>query len=298
MATPTFLGLGAQKCASSWIHKILEDHPEVFVSQPKELDFFTSFYNRGYTWYEQHFNRADEAAAIGEISPSYFCDVQAPARVHRYAPKIKLVLALRDPLQRAFSNHLHEIRKAHYHGSDLTFEAGLATNPMYVEQSRYGAHLANWLRFFPADRILILVQEEIPLDPVAQAERLYRFLGVDPGHRSEFLLARSHETVGARNTTLFKAWRALGDYGRRQGLGRLVEQVKSLPPVRTVMRANRRELKTEIPAMRAQTEARLTQELGPDLCRLAELTGRRDWPWPTWQRLQAETMAGGVAAAE
>ena len=81
---PNFLGLGAQKCASSWIHKILEDHPDVFVSQPKELDFFTNYFNRGYTWYERHFNGAGSAKAIGEVSPSYFCDPLAPERIRRY----------------------------------------------------------------------------------------------------------------------------------------------------------------------------------------------------------------------
>lgn len=196
MVKPTFLGIGAQKCASTWMHKILDDHPEIFVSDPKELDFFSYRYDRGYTWYEHHFSKAGTARAIGEVSPSYFCDPSAPDRVAEYDPAIKIVLTLRDPVERAFSNHLHEIRKGHFTGQDLRFEAGLASNPMYLFQSRYGTHLANWLRVFPKDRLLLLVQEEILADPVAEARRLHSFLGVAPGHRSSLLFRRSHEKIG------------------------------------------------------------------------------------------------------
>jgi hypothetical protein len=286
MVKPTFLGIGAQKCASTWIHAILDDHPDIFVSDPKELDFFSHRYDRGYTWYERHFGTAGSARAIGEVSPSYFCDPSVPDRVARYDPAIKLVLALRDPVQRAFSNHLHEIRKGHFTGDDLRFEAGLATNPMYLIQSRYGTHAATWLSVFPKDRLLILVQEEILADPAAQARRLYAFLGVDPGHRSALLFRRSNESVRARSRALFSAWRAAGDFGRRHGLGTLVEGLKKLPPVAAAMAANRRDLRAEIPGMLPETEQALQRELASELMALADLVGRHDWPWPTWHAAQ------------
>jgi Sulfotransferase domain len=287
MVKPTFLGIGAQKCASTWIYEILNDHPEISVSNTKELDFFSHHYNRGYTWYERHFNKAGIARAIGEVSPSYFCDPSAPDRVEAYVPSIKMVLILRDPVQRAFSNHLHEIRKGHFVGEDLRFEAGLASNPMYLFQSRYGTHLANWLRVFPKDRLLLLVQEDILADPLAEVRRLYAFLGVDPGYRSPLLFRRSHESVGARSLALYKAWRAVGDFGRRRGLGDLVESVKKLPPVAATMTANRRDLRTQIPGMQPETEQALQRELASELMTLADLVGRHDWPWSTWHAAMA-----------
>src|SRR5690606_1579972 len=289
MVKPTFLGIGAQKCASTWIYEVLREHPEVFVSDPKELDFFSHRYDRGHAWYERHFGRAGTARAIGEISPSYFCDPMASERVAAYDPALKLVLVLRDPVRRAFSNHLHEIRKGHFAGEDLSFEAGLANNLMYLFQSRYGTHLANWLRVVPRDRILLLVQEEIQVDPAAQARRLYAFLGVDPGHRPRLLFRRTHESIGARNLALFRAWRRAGDLIRRYGSDGLVEQMKRLPPVAAVMAANRRDLRAEIPPMRPETEQALRRELAPELLMLAELTGRSDWPWPTWHAIRTAT---------
>jgi Sulfotransferase domain len=301
MVKPTFLGIGVQKCASSWIRNVLHDHPEVFVSQPREVDFFSYHYNRGYTWYERHFDGVGSAKAIGEVSPSYFCDPLAPAWVREYKRDVKLILTLRDPIARAFSNHLHEIRMGHFHGANLRFETGLESNPMYLFQSRYGTHVANWLRLFPKDRVLLLVQEEIQADPVVQVRRLYSFLGVDPDHQSRFVARRSHESVGARNPELFRAWRAIGDFGRRQGLSTLVDGSKRLWPIAAIMAANRRDLRVEIPKIQPDTEQALQCELAPELLRLAELVGRYEWPWPTWRaaRAMAEERSddGGQRAA-
>jgi hypothetical protein len=288
MVRPSFLGIGAQKCASTWVHNILDDHPEIFMSDPKELDFFSHHYNRGFRWYERHFSKAGSARAVGEVSPSYFCDPSAPDRVAAYHPAIKIVLALRDPVQRAFSNHLHEIRKGYFIGEDLRFEAGLANNPMYLFQSRYGTHVANWLRVFPKDRLLILLQEEILADPASEARRLYAFVGVDPGYQSRLLFRRSHESVGARSIALFRAVRAAGDFGRRHGLGNLVEGMKELAPVAAILTANRRDLRTEIPAMRPETEQALQRELAAEVMALADLVGRHDWPWPSWSVAQVQ----------
>ena len=90
---------------------------------------------------------------------------------------------------------------------------------MYLLQSRYGAHLDNWLNVFPQDQLLVVLQEDVQTDPRGQARRIYAFLGVDPDHQSAHLFDRVHESVGARHPALFKAWRSIGDLGRRWGLG-------------------------------------------------------------------------------
>jgi len=171
-----FLGIGAQKCASTWIHRVLEDHPQVKVSTPKELDFFSYYYNHGFQWYERHFEESEPCLVRGEISTSYFYDWFAPERAAEYNPDFRLIVSLRDPVDRAYSNHLHEIRIGHYIGPDLGFEAGLAQNPMYIEQSRYWKQFQHWLQFFPKERFLVLIQEEIMADPTYAVHQLYEFL--------------------------------------------------------------------------------------------------------------------------
>jgi len=68
MRMPTFIGIGAQKCASTWLYEILRDHPQVVLSEPKELDFFSYRYHYGQQWYGRHFSARSEASAMGEIS--------------------------------------------------------------------------------------------------------------------------------------------------------------------------------------------------------------------------------------
>ena len=80
MPKPTFIGIGAQKCASTWIYDILKDHPDVALSELKEVDFFSYKYDHGLQWYENNFSEAGTQSVIGEISPSYFHEPAVPAR--------------------------------------------------------------------------------------------------------------------------------------------------------------------------------------------------------------------------
>ncbi|MEO0913269.1 MAG: sulfotransferase, partial [Pseudomonadota bacterium] len=108
---PTLIGIGAQKCASSWAHTALGAHPDITGSDPKEIDYFSYYFDRGHAWYEAHF--PEGTAHRFEISPSYFHDPRAPERLAAYAPEAKILVLLRDPVERAFSNHLHEVAKGH-----------------------------------------------------------------------------------------------------------------------------------------------------------------------------------------
>ncbi len=72
---PNFIGIGAQKCASSWLYDILADHPEAAVSATKELDFFSYHYERSHAWYERQFSEKPVVKTVGESSP--FCAVEA-----------------------------------------------------------------------------------------------------------------------------------------------------------------------------------------------------------------------------
>ena len=80
MAKPNFVGIGAQKCASTWIYQILSDHPDVSLSTKKEIDFFSYRYHHGSLWYEKHFPDKPGATATGEVSPSYFHEPAVPSR--------------------------------------------------------------------------------------------------------------------------------------------------------------------------------------------------------------------------
>lgn len=285
MPKPSAIGIGAQKCASSWIHAVLAAHPQASVAREKELDFFSYYYDRGYRWYESLFDAASPATLHFENSPSYFHDPRTPERVRAYDPDMKILLLLRDPVERAYSNHLHEVIKGHI--PNLPFEEGLANNPSYLDQSRYGTHLARWLDVFPAAQVKVILAESIKADPAAEARRVYEFLGIDPEFTTGLLSERRNESDRARLPWLRSLLRSQGDRMRRMGLEEQLMRVKKLPPVRKLLEANRVDVRQEVPAMHPDTRKRITEELGGEMQRLAGLIGREPVEWPSWARVKA-----------
>lgn len=281
MPRPTAIGIGAQKCASSWIHAVLSAHPQASVSRDKELDFFSYYYDRGYLWYESLFDASAGADLYFENSPSYFHDPRTPDRIHAYDPGMKIVLLLRDPVARAYSNHLHEIIKGHI-PSGLSFEDGLANNPSYLDQSRYGTHLGRWLQVFPRDQMLILLAENISHDPGTAARQVYEFLQIAPDFTTGLLSERRNESDRARLPWLRNILRAQGDRMRRMGLEEQLIRLKKQPPFRQMLAANRVDIRSEVAAMAPDTRQKLVAELAPEMETLARLMGREPVEWSSW----------------
>lgn len=281
-----FIGIGAQKCASTWVHRVLSDHPEVAALPGKEIDFFSYYYNFGYEWYERHLGDIGLAKMVGEVSPSYFADSDTPSRVFLYNPNMRIVLSLRDPVERAYSNHLNEIKLGHVTGQNLEFENGLVNNPMYLMQSSYAQQLARWLAVFPRNQILVIFQEEIRDNPAIQAQNLYRFLGVNENHQSWFLEKRVNESLVIKNNKVDYFLKQLGKFGRSVGIESMVEAVKRNDLIRRLRRKhNQIDLRQVIPPMCDDTKIRLQNMLADDMYELARLLGREDLPWPSWQTL-------------
>lgn len=286
MPKPTAIGIGAQKCASSWIHAVLAAHPQGAVAREKELDFFSYYYDRGYRWYESLFDPKSTATVYFENSPSYFHDPRAPERVHAYDPAMKVLLLLRDPVERAYSNHLHEVIKGHI-PNGVSFEEGLANNPSYLDQSRYGTHLGRWMQVFPRDQMLVLFAEDIKGDPGQQARRVYEFLGMAPDFTTGLLSERRNESDRARMPWLRNILRAQGDRMRRMGLEEQLMNMKKLPPFRQMLAANRVDVRAEVPKMLPETRQKLTQDLQGEMESLFTLLGRTPAAWPGFGGLRA-----------
>ena len=106
---PGFVILGAQKAGTTSLHEYLCEHPLASSSTVKEVHYFDLAYERGPAWYRAHFQiprRADEIA--GEASPYYLFHPLVPARVARDLPEARLIVLLRNPIERAYSHHNHE----------------------------------------------------------------------------------------------------------------------------------------------------------------------------------------------
>lgn len=292
---PTFVGVGVQKCATSWLHETLNSHPGIFTSDTKEVEFFTAFYDRGYEWYERHFADGADAPARGETSPSYFYHPDAPARVRAYDPEMRVIVIFRDPVARAFSNHLHELRAGHLASTD-DFDEGLENNPCYLEQSRYAKHFRRWVEAFPPEQILALLFEDIVADPDGSVRRVYAFLGVDADHRVENSGRKSNESVAFRMKGLQATLQRGGHMLRRAGLGEALEKAKGVWGVRQILALNKQDLRRTTPPMREETRAALAAELASDMRELADLLGRESLPWPSWPQAADAPSAAKASA--
>lgn len=270
---PAFIGIGAQKCASTWLYDILSDHPEVRLSEKKELDFFSSFFDRGYQWYESHFGAVEPGQITGEISPSYFHTPGVPERIRAYNPDVRLIVLLREPYKRALSNHRHEVRIGHLRGEDLSFERGMRNNPLYVEQGLYATHLERWLAVFPREQLLVLLFDEVKADARKVATRVYEFLGIDAAHDPAALRERSNESYVNRSAAVESAKDSIRGVLRTVGLGWLWEGIGRTGLRNLYRSANRQSADAVIPPPRPETEAALRERFDAEIARLEHLTG-------------------------
>lgn len=181
MTLPTFLGIGVPRAGTTWLHTLLSGHPDVYLpTKRKEVRFFDRHYQHGLAWYEGFFCRPEEAdryRAIGEISPQYFYCEGCPARISEILPEAKLLVMLRHPVDRAYSNYGFVVQRRNYRDS---FEAFLATRPNAIEMGFYSRHLSRYLEHFDPGRILALVFEDAVAGGDGVRETLGGFLGVSP----------------------------------------------------------------------------------------------------------------------
>ena len=100
---PDFLGVGVQKGGTTTLQKLLEQHPGAFLPAAKELHYFSLHYARGESWYRQQFAAASPGQRNGEITPYYLFHPEASKRIQSLLPQVRLVVLLRDPVQRTLS---------------------------------------------------------------------------------------------------------------------------------------------------------------------------------------------------
>jgi hypothetical protein len=291
---PAFIGIGAQKCASTWLHRILTSHPQVALPDLKEINFFSYQFDHGYQWYERQFDGCTGARCTGEVSPSYFYDPCAPERLRRYHGEIRILLTLRDPVERAISNHKHEVRLGHLVG-DLSFEAGLANNPMYVEQGLYGKHLSSWMTCFPQRQIYVALMEDIRDEPARVAREVFRFLGIDDAFVPPMLETRFNPSYANRSLGLVRLKDQVYRLSQAPGMGWLWSAATGIGARDLYRRLNITDSSSLIPPLRHRTLEELRCVFADDVRRLEGLLGR---DLSHWLGANHKEQVGGLLTRE
>lgn len=279
---PDFIGLGAQKCATAWIYNMLNDHPDIEMVRSedgeKDLRFFSYFFDRGFEWYEKHFNN-QKHGITGEYSTSYFCSSDAPERVYNYSPETRLVVSLRHPVERVFSNHKHEVHRGRISGKNLIFENALKNNPMYLYQSLYYTHLSRWLKYFDKKQVFIILVDDLERNPKETMHGLYEFLGVNSEHRPPMLYERIHESRVPKNKFLESSLKTTAGILKNIGGAGFVTYLKSKGVNRKVYRLNSKTQEDAFPSMKEETKAFLLKYFADENSKLSKLINRNLSAW-------------------
>lgn len=190
---PDFFVLGAAKCGTTSMHHYLRQHPKLYLPTVKELDFFDASDQRfkaEFDWYLDYFRNHPECVT-GEATPLYFRRTDlVPERmqsVYRDSPPRFLVL-LRDPVERAYSHYLHKKSQG---TEPLSFAKALEAEKQRLDEKRrtwktyftdglYAERLRKWFSFFPQDRFLVLLTNDLERATVESVRRTFQFLGVRP----------------------------------------------------------------------------------------------------------------------
>lgn len=185
---PNFLFIGAARCASTWVHECLKAHPDICVPRrPKELNFFNrdANFGQGLDWYRSFWQHADTERAVGEVTPTYLCHHDSAQRIQKHYPDIRLVVTLRNPIERTYSAFRGHVLAGRITEDMTVAEADAAltfdNQSSLLQHACYARHLERYFSLFDRDQFLIQLFDDIQPEPAAFIHRIYAFLGVDAG---------------------------------------------------------------------------------------------------------------------
>ena len=300
MSYPNFLLIGAARAGTSALYHYLWQHPQVFMSVVKEPNFMAfpdgvpafagpeddlTVARRSITdpvAYRQLFARVRRERAVGEGSTLYLYSKTAAARIRELVPNVKLLIILRDPVDRAYSSFLHMVRDGRE--PCATFEQALDREGArvsanwshmwhYARMGLYAEQVYRYAKCFRAEQLAVFLYDDFQRDPQQILRKAFEFLGVDTSFVPR-LGVRYNVSGRPRSARLHQFLTANGPVARA---------VKAALPVRlrrrmknAVMSSN---LDVAVPPLAAAIRQRLKAFYREDILRLQDLIGRGRWEW-------------------
>jgi len=191
MILPNFLCIGVQRSATTWLFNCLREHPEVFVPEVKDVEFFPKDYEKGLSYYTSFFSEATGYKAVGEISPDCLANENCAERIARHLPDAKLIVILRNPIDRAYSAYLKFIRPQ----TGLSFESAIDRHYGLLEYGLYHEQLMRFFKFFRREQFLILLYEDLSRNNEGALKIVFSYLEVDDKFESSWIGLTSNISV-------------------------------------------------------------------------------------------------------
>jgi hypothetical protein len=178
---PSFMVIGAVKAATTWIGHQLRHHPMLWLPKT-EPHFFSVEYERGVDWYRSLFAEAPADRIVGEKSADYLAHPDAAERIAALLPDIPLIVQLRDPVARAYSDYCMLYRRGQVSGDPRRYlDSRIAAGGRFLEGGRYAHHIRRLFDHIPSRRLEVILYEDIRREPEAVIARVCEHIGV-PTH--------------------------------------------------------------------------------------------------------------------
>jgi len=188
-ALPSFYCIGAQKAGTTWLHRMLKEHPQIYLPQVKEVHYWDLHSSRSLEWYRNHF----VAGRInGDITPAYAILPEVKvAEIHTLTPQAKLLFSMRHPIDRAWSfvqmvveNEFQvcpdDLKAGEPKGEVLAFVRKQLFHPGCLARSNYAETIRRWRKQFSEDSLMWYRYERISEDPRGLLADVCRHIGADP----------------------------------------------------------------------------------------------------------------------
>lgn len=288
---PSFVCIGAPKCATTWLFGCMLEHPGVFLPDFKEVNFFTvcrwgdDYERRGVDYYTGLFAGAQPDQVIGDFSPNLLQDPYAPERLKALLPDARLIVMIRNPIARSRS-HYHYVRNRSPHlpySLRDVLDDPSRDHAGYLSQGLYGEQLEHWLGYFARDRFLVLTTEDVRESPEAAFRRACEHVGIDASYEPAALEDRANAAKTLRFRSFYgwnlKASRFLNAHGldsvrtvlKRAGLPQLVQRLNESPVNNPPLTP---EETRDLASFYREDNARLSRLLDRDFSSWLEVPGR------------------------
>lgn len=191
---PNLLVIGAMKAGTTSLHDYLGQHPDIFMSTPKEIHYYADGAYQEWSK-EKYMNFFQTDCKYAGTSPQSYTKCHnkyyenIPERIHKDTPDVKMIYIVRDPIER-YKSHILES----YYCDNMDDIKYSQQSGHYFKTSMYGMQLKQYLKFFEIDQIHILALEDLQDNPLVEMNKIFTFLGLSAMHGSNLFIEKKNSS--------------------------------------------------------------------------------------------------------